>query len=316
IVFGIMVAFLSNYLIGDGSSWRLMLGVEVLPAILFVVLILGVPNSPRWLLVRRNDEGGALKVLEKINPSTAVRNLEAIKGGLSNESSSSLKRFFSGRYRLPILLAFLLALFNQISGINAVIYYAPRIFGMAGLEESASLLASVGIGAVNLAFTIAGMLLIDRAGRRSLILIGSIGYIISLGAVAYAFYTGITGVFVHIFLFLFISSHAIGQGAVIWVFISEIFPNEVRAWGNSFGSGTHWVFAALIAGIFPPVATALGPAAVFTFFAICMVGQLLFVLFMMPETKGIPLEQLQARLQARRGTGSVLETPVKKEPSI
>lgn len=296
IVLGIMMAFLSNYVIGAGSSWRLMLGIEAIPAVVFVFMILGVPSSPRWLILKRKDEEAALKVLRQIDPQSAEEQLVEIKRSSKDITSGSIKDFFSGRYRLPILLAFLLALFNQFSGINAVLYYAPRIFGMAGMEESASLLASVGIGAVNLAFTVAGMLLIDRFGRRSLMLIGSIGYIIALGAVAYGFYAGISGWFVPIFLFLFIASHAVGQGAVIWVFISEIFPNEVRAFGNSFGCGTHWVFAALITAVFPPLAAALGPTAIFTFFALCMVGQLLFVLLMMPETKGVSLEDLQAKL--------------------
>ncbi|MEL6277156.1 MAG: sugar porter family MFS transporter, partial [Bacteroidota bacterium] len=172
IVLGIMVAFLSNYLIGDGSAWRLMLGVEIIPAILFVVMIMWVPNSPRWLVVKKGDTGRALEVLRAINPNTAEQELESISGSSAVEPTGTLRNFFSGRYRIPILLAFLLALFNQVSGINAVIYYAPRIFGMAGLQESASLLASVGIGAVNLLFTITGMLLIDRFGRKTLMFIG------------------------------------------------------------------------------------------------------------------------------------------------
>lgn len=294
IVLGIMVAFLSNYLIGDGTAWRLMLGIEIVPAIIFLLLLFTVPNSPRWLVVKRNDHAGALKVLQTIDPSTAEESLAAITSSHSSGPTVSIKEFFNGKYGKPITLAFLLALFNQLSGINAVIYYAPRIFGMTGLGEDSSLLASVGVGAVNLVFTMAGMLLIDFFGRKKLMLIGSIGYIISLGAVAYAFYTeSFAGVMVPIWIFVFIASHAIGQGAVIWVFISEIFPNDVRAYGNSFGCGTHWVFAAIIAGTFPAVAASLGPAVVFGMFTFFMVLQLLFVLFMMPETKGVALEDIK-----------------------
>lgn len=294
IVLGIMVAFLSNYLIGDGTAWRLMLGIEIVPAVIFLLLLFTVPNSPRWLVVKRNDRAGALKVLQLIDPSTAQTNLAAIIAGNATGPKASLKQFFGGKYGKAITLAFLFALFNQISGINAVIYYAPRIFGMTGLGEDSALLASVGVGAVNLVFTMLGMLLIDQVGRKLLMLIGSIGYIISLSAVAYSFYTeSFAGIMVPIWLFVFIASHAVGQGAVIWVFISEIFPNEVRAYGNSLGSGTHWVFAAVIAGTFPAIAASFGPAVVFGLFAFFMVLQLLFVLFMMPETKGIALEDIE-----------------------
>ena len=190
------------------------------------------------------------------------------------------------------------AFFNQVSGINAVIYYAPRIFEDAGMAADSALLSSVGIGVVNLVFTMLGLALIDRMGRRFLMYIGSFGYIISLSLVSWAFFTGAAAgsPMVPVLLFAFIAAHAIGQGAVIWVFISEIFPNQVRSWGNSLGSSTHWVFAALIAGNFPWFAGKFGQAACFAIFAGMMVFQLLFVWKMMPETKGVSLEELEKRL--------------------
>lgn len=298
IVLGIMVAYLSNWFIAGSAfdSWRVMLGVETLPALAFVLMVLGVPRSPRWLVVKRGAEAEALAVLEKINPAVAEEQLRLIKKSHHESTGRGFKEFLSGRYNLPILLAFLFAFFNQVSGINAVIYYAPRIFGAAGLAESASLLASAGIGAINLVFTLIGMALIDSFGRRKLMYVGSFGYIISLSAVAYAFYAGLSGIVVPIWLFVFIASHAIGQGAVIWVFISEIFPNDVRSYGNALGSTTHWVFAALIAGTFPYLNSVLAPYIIFGIFAGMMVLQLLFVIFLMPETKGVSLENLQEQL--------------------
>ncbi|MEM7550818.1 MAG: sugar porter family MFS transporter [Bacteroidota bacterium] len=296
IVLGILIAYFSNYLIGGGAgdNWRWMLGVEVFPAIAFVILIRLVPRSPRWLIVKRGLKEEARSVLEKINKDTAEENLKTILN-INPSQKSGFSEFISGRYKYPILLAFLLAFFNQMSGINAVIYYAPRIFSSAGMAESSALLSSVGIGVVNLVFTMLGMFLIDKMGRKFLMYVGSFGYIISLGLVAYAFYS--QAYFwvdkIVIFLFVFIASHAIGQGAVIWVFITEIFPNQVRSFGNSLGCGTHWVFAALIAGTFPLVAEYLGPGSTFLIFTVMMVFQLLFVAFMMPETKGKSLEELE-----------------------
>jgi MFS family permease len=187
-------------------------------------------------------------------------------------------------------------MFNQLSGINAFLYYAPRIFEEAGLGESTALLSSIGVGLTNLIFTLLGVFLIDKLGRKTLMYFGSIGYIISLTLVACAFFFGWTGMAVPIFLFMFIASHAIGQGAVIWVFISEIFPNHLRASGQSFGSSTHWFLAALIPALIPTLFSTIGAGIVFLFFAIMIVFQLLFVIFMMPETKGISLEELSKKL--------------------
>lgn len=301
IVLGILIAYLSNWLIGtaDESAWRWMLGVVAFPSLLFVVLILLVPESPRWLIVKKGQLDEARRTLTIINPATVEAEILAIQAGQdTSEGSSDLKAFFSGKYRVPILLAFLIAFFNQVSGINAVIYYAPRIFEDAGMATSSALLSSVGIGVVNLIFTMLGLALIDRMGRRFLMYVGSVGYIISLSLVSWAFYTGAAkdGLMVPVLLFAFIAAHAIGQGAVIWVFISEIFPNQVRSWGNSLGSSTHWVFAALIAGNFPWFAGKFGQAPSFALFSGMMVLQLLFVWKMMPETKSVSLEDIEKQL--------------------
>ncbi len=301
IVLGILIAYLSNWLIGtDGpSDWRWMLGVVAFPSLLFVILLPYVPESPRWLVVKRGKTLEALDILKQINPATAESSLKEIVESQHGEvRESGLKEFLNGRYRTPIILAFLIAFFNQVSGINAVIYYAPRIFEDAGMAASSALLSSVGIGVVNLVFTMLGLAMIDRMGRKFLMYIGSIGYIISLSLVAWLFHSGnATGsMLVPGLLFFFIAAHAIGQGAVIWVFISEIFPNNVRSWGNSLGSSTHWVFAAIIAGNFPWFAGKFGQAPSFAFFAVMMVLQFLWVWRMMPETKGISLEDLEKQM--------------------
>lgn len=300
IVFGILVAFFSNYLIGQAMSsdvsWRWMLGVEGIPAAIYTIMVLGVPNSPRWLIMKKNDETGAGELLKKLNPIGDIKvELQAIKDSLTQKLESS-ESFFSKKYKVPIMLAFLLAFFNQLSGINFVLYYAPRIFETAGIAADSTLGASIPIGVVNLVFTLLGMYLIDRVGRKTLMLYGSIGYILTLLAVSWAFFTGAEGFYVVLFVSAFIGSHAIGQGAVIWVFISEIFPNSVRDYGMSLGSGTHWVFAALITVVTLPVLNIFSGGVLFAFFAFMMVLQLLFVLFMMPETKGVPLEELQKKL--------------------
>ena len=251
------------------------------------------------LILKKGNTAEALATLRIINPDTADQSLAEIEASRHAQSESTgWASFISGRYKLPILLAFLFAFFNQVSGINAVIYYAPRIFEDAGLAKSSALLSSVGIGVINLIFTMLGLVWIDKFGRRFLMYIGSIGYIISLAAVAWAFYSGAAkgSMLVPILLFIFIASHAIGQGAVIWVFISEIFPNRVRSYGNSLGSGTHWVFAAIIASTFPLLAGRFGQAPIFAVFAIMMVFQLIFVWKMMPETKGVSLEDLEKRM--------------------
>ncbi|MCD4768747.1 MAG: sugar porter family MFS transporter [Bacteroidales bacterium] len=299
IVLGILIAFLSNYLLRNvgENAWRLMIGVEIIPALFYTILVFGVPQSPRWLICKlRNSE--AKKVLELINPGEDIEKLmlEIIS---DNDVDRSSENIFIKKYRFPLILAFFIAFFNQLSGINAFLYYAPRIFGEAGLGESTALLSSIGIGITNMAFTLIGLSLIDKYGRKTLMYIGSVGYIISLSLVATAFFIGWEGMAVPIFLFLFIASHAIGQGTVIWVFISEIFPNHLRASGQSFGSSTHWVLAAIIPSLVPLLFSTVGAGVVFMFFAIMMVLQLLFVIFIMPETKGLSLEILSKKLTGR-----------------
>jgi sugar porter (SP) family MFS transporter len=300
LVLGIMLAYFSNWMIGAGAgdAWRWMLGVEAFPALLFTILVLLIPESPRWLVLNKGDDKEALRILSVIEPLQAQKSLEEIKLNTFRKHETGLKEFFSGRYNLPIMLAFLFAFFNQVSGINAIIYYAPRIFESSGMAADSALLSSVGIGVVNLVFTLAGLAMIDRMGRRFLMYIGSFGYIVSLTLVAIVFATDIGRgtALLPVLIFVFIAAHAIGQGAVIWVFISEIFPNKVRSWGNSWGSGTHWVFAALIAGSFPYFAGRIGQAPIFGFFAFMMVLQLLFVWKMMPETKGASLEEIEKQM--------------------
>lgn len=299
IVFGILMAFLFNYFLnGLGeNSWRWMMGVQTIPAVLYTLMVLTIPESPRWLVSKyRNEE--AKVILEVINPGVDVDKM-LVDITANDDQADKSETIFIKKYRFPLILAFLIALFNQLSGINAFLYYAPRIFQEAGLGESTALLSSIGIGITNLVFTLIGVALIDRLGRKTLMYIGSIGYIISLSLVAAAFFYNWQGIAVPAFLFLFIASHAIGQGAVIWVFISEIFPNHLRASGQSFGSSTHWVFAAIIPSLVPVLFTTIGAGVVFLFFAAMMVLQLLFVHFMMPETKGVSLEVLSENLTVR-----------------
>jgi len=290
IVFGILIAFLSNYLLSEFFSlnWRWMLGIELIPAAVFLMLVVRVPESPRWILLRKNDEEECKKILDIIDPKVTSETIASIK----NSQAVLMDRLFSRAYTTPILLAFFIALFNQLSGINFIIYFAPRVFSLAGLSDSTALLSTAGVGLVNLLFTLLGMMLIDNFGRRVLMKIGSLGYIISLSAIASAFYQDASGVIVVFFVFLFIASHAIGQGAVIWVFFAEIFPNNVRTKGQSLGSGTHWVLAAIIALVMPYFLSRFEPYAIFVFFAMMMVLQLIFVVFFMPETRKRTLEAL------------------------
>ena len=306
IVLGILMAFISNWAVGGSfgeASWRWMLGLEGIPALLYLIMVFGIPNSPRWLAVYKKDHQALKECLNLLDPSGEgsyiLTEIEKHVGSMGSSGPvSSSDSLFSGQYNFSILLAFLVAFFNQMSGINFVIYYAPRIFESAGLASNTALLSSVGIGLVNLVFTMLGIYLIDRVGRKQLMLCGSIGYIVTLAVVSWAFFTGVGGAIVVFFLFGFIASHAIGQGAVIWVFISEIFPNHVRASGQSFGTGVHWVFAALITLFTLFFMELLGdnPAQLFACFAGIMVLQLLFVLRIMPETKGKTLEELESEL--------------------
>jgi MFS transporter, SP family, arabinose:H+ symporter len=296
IVFGILIAFVSNALLsGVGeNAWRWMLGVAAFPSLLYACLCLAIPESPRWLLTRKGDRRRGLQVLHQIQPLASEAEIEAEANEVAAASAQSADhdRFWTAKLRKPILLAILIAFFNQLSGINAVLYFAPRIFELTGLAAKAALLQSVGIGITNLIFTFVGLWLIDRAGRRTLLYIGSIGYISSLGLTAWAFFTQHYAI-VPACIFAFIASHAVGQGAVIWVFISEIFPNRQRAEGQALGSFTHWIFAAALTTFFPKMVSAFPPGYVFAFFSAMMVLQLIWVKTMVPETKGVPLEEIQ-----------------------
>ena len=299
IVLGIVIAFASNALLArvGPDAWRWMLGVAAAPSLVYTLMCLGLPESPRWLLTRKGDRPAALRVLSQV-----MRGADPVQLGAAADAivAASVEQtthggFWTWRLRVPIVLAFLVAFFNQLSGINAILYFAPRIFAMTGLAPQAALLQSVGIGVTNLVFTFVGLWLIDRLGRRTLLIIGSIGYLLSLGACSWAFFTHHEAI-VPVCIFAFIAAHAIGQGTVIWVLISEIFPNRYRAAGQSLGSATHWVFAALLTTVFPLMVSAFHPGAIFLFFFSMMALQLVWVLTMVRETKGVPLEEIQRRL--------------------
>ncbi len=384
IVFGILVAFLSNALFGmiGDNGWRWMLGVEAVPALIYTILCFTLPESPRWLISARGDRQAGLAVLRQLQPTTSEAELETLAddiAGLSDEAAASTaltkaSGFWSRRLATPIMLAFLVAFFNQLSGINAILYFAPRIFEWTGLSSQAALLQSVGIGVVNLIFTFLGLYLIDRLGRKTLLLIGSLGYIASLGICSLVFFAnaaefrvaaqatqlaslaqrvtegqadavalqpaiielnqslaaadysgrrseigeeveasllieaakriasdgsaaaGSGALLVLLCIFAFIAAHAVGQGAVIWVLISEVFPNVYRATGQALGSFTHWIFAASLTLAFPVMVQAMPPGAIFGFFCFMMVLQLIWVITMVPETKGVQLEELQKQL--------------------
>jgi MFS transporter, SP family, arabinose:H+ symporter len=301
IVFGIIIAFASNAIIarcGGDVAWRWMLGIAAIPSVIYTAMCFGLPESPRWLIGRKADRATGLKVLQLIEPDSSHSQLQARADELAaavQTDSNFVSGFWTRRMRVPILLAFLIAFFNQLSGINAVLYFAPRIFELTGLGEKAALLQTVGIGITNLIFTFIGLWLIDRLGRRTLLFIGSFGYIISLSLTAWAFFTQHYAI-VPTCIFAFIAAHAVGQGAVIWVYISEIFPNRHRAAGQSLGCGTHWVFAALLTTFFPQMVQSFALGYVFGFFAFMMVLQLLWVSTMVVETKGVSLENIQDKL--------------------
>jgi SP family xylose:H+ symportor-like MFS transporter len=307
IVLGILLAFFSNYIITclklGAVDWRWMFGVEAFPAAAFFFLLFANPDSPRWLVARKRiDE--ARVVLERLgeDKDSVAAEMKAIQASLDIEHHSLQEPFFCKKYAKPIMLAVMIAIFNQLSGINAILYYAPGIFRMAGAAAESAMLQSVIIGFTNLVFTMAALAIIDHFGRKRLMLVGSIGYIVSLAGASIAFFTYGTeftpagGKAVLLALIVFIASHAFGQGAVIWVFISEIFPNRVRARGQALGSFTHWFMAAGVSWTFKPIAGSLGGGPVFAVYAVMMVLQLLWVIFYMPETKGVPLEEIQREL--------------------
>ena len=298
IVFGILIAFVSNALLaGIGeNAWRWMLGVAAFPSLLYALFCFAIPESPRWLLSRKGDREAGMQVLQRIQPNASESVIAAEADKIMVVSTARVSgRFWTRQLRKPITLAILIAFFNQLSGINAILYFAPRIFELTGLGAKAALLQSIGIGLTNLVFTFIGLWLIDRLGRRTLLYIGSFGYIASLSLVTLGFFKEHYSI-IPTCIFAFIAAHAIGQGAVIWVFISEIFPNRHRAEGQSLGSFTHWAFAALLTTFFPKMVSALPPGYVFSFFMGMMCLQLMWVKMMVPETKNVPLEELQKEL--------------------
>lgn len=300
VVFGIVISYFSNYLIGQQGeeSWRLMLGIQAVPATIFFVLLRFVPESPRWVLIKKGNAAEAKRILDMVDPENSERIIQSIQSTSANiHSNYPSEKIFSARYKTPVMLAVLFAVFNQVSGINAIIYYSPRIFEMTGLGTSSSLLSTVGIGIINFLFTLLAMNFIDRIGRRTLMLIGSFGLILTLGLVSWSFYgQNFNGIEVPVFLFIYIAFFAFSQGAVIGVFISEIFPTSVRAKGQTLGSTTHWLMAAIIAFSFPWLAEKAGGGNTFLFFSIMMIVQLVFVWKVMPETKGKSLEQIEKTL--------------------
>lgn len=294
IVFGILIAYLSNYGLADMGemAWRWMLGVEAIPALIFLFAVLFVPKSPRWLIVKQGKVDEARDILLSIRDHRLV---EAEINSILNSSVGKEKRqsLWNTKYKTQILLVVCFAFFNQLSGINAIIYYAPRIFEMAEMGKSGSLISTIGIGVVNFCFTLMALAFIDRFGRRFLMLVGSVGLIITLGLISWSFHIRDFGS-ISIYFFIYIAFFAFSQGAVIWVFISEIFPNQVRAAGQALGSFTHWILAAAVALIFPYITRQIGPSNTFLIFTSMMILQLLFVWKAMPETKGKSLEEIEA----------------------
>lgn len=300
IVAGILVAFASNWALGGvgDNDWRLMLGVVAIPSFAYLFASLFIPESPRWLATQGRREE-ALAVLGAIDPANAGATLAQIETEAAEEARAiDWRTFFDGHLKRPIALAFTIAMFNQLSGINAIIYFAPRIFELSGAGGSTALLATVGIGAINMLFTFIGVMLIDRAGRKALMYLGSVGYIVSLGMTAWGFASGQFALVLP-FILAFIAAHAIGQGAVIWVYISEIFPSNARAKGQSLGAGTHWVFAAALTLVMPAILASVAPAIIFSVFAALMVLQLIWVRFAMIETRGRTLEDVASEMSAR-----------------
>ena len=297
IVVGIVIAYLTNYLFTRlqlPDAWRWMLGVMVVPSVIFWLLLFGIPESPRWLILN-NQESAAIPILQRLGEANINAAVTAIRESVQAHQESLFQR----RYAKPIVYAMLLAMFNQLSGINAILYYAPRIFELAGFSKSQSFIQPIFVGVANLFFTLLAMTVIDKFGRKTLLIIGSLGTMLFLGLTAWVFHGKIDE---HnnllIYLIGFIAFFAFSQGAVIWVFISEIFPNAVRSQGGSLGSSTHWIMAAIIAWVFPIIVqgSAQGGFYCFVFFTIMMFLQLIFIWRALPETKGRTLEEIQKDL--------------------
>lgn len=298
IVIGILVAYLSNYVIATfhlgAAEWRWEFGVAAVPSLIFLVMLFGIPRSSRWLVTTgRHDE--ALEVLRGMGSPNSEEELREIQDSLRMDAGSTHEPLFQRKYRLPLFLAISIGLFNQLSGINAVLYYGPRIFEDAGFSKSSGLLQTMLIGVSNLLATFLGMALIDKLGRRTLLLIGAVGTAVCLGGVANVFFTNRhLGALIWL-LVIYIAFFAVSQGAVIWVYLAEVFPSRVRSKGQSLGSTSHWLMNAIIAQVFPLLAARSGGTP-FAFFSAMMVLQFAVVFFVYPETKGITLEQMQQKL--------------------
>lgn len=309
IVLAILVSYASNAIIRaiapHDTAWRWMLGIMAVPSIIFLLLLFTVPETPRWLMAQgREEQAKAISLKLCSSQEESDQEPADIKQQIQRdlEQSKTKVKFFSKRYRKVILMTIAIAAFNQLSGINAILYYAPMVMQETGAGENASYLMSIAVGFMNLVATMTALTVIDKLGRRTLMLVGSIGYLVSLGFLTFVMFrfeghfTSGSSVLVLIGILVFIAAHAFGQGSVIWVFISEIFPNKVRGAGQSVGSTTHWTFAAITSGVFPSVIAFLGGGWSFLIFFLCMCGQLLWVLKVMPETKGIPLEEMSKKL--------------------
>lgn len=300
VVTGILLAFVSNYFLFGISedSWRWMLGVQAVPAVIYFIMVFFVPESPRWLIKNKRSTE-AQRVLAEIGEPDVVQAAARIEESLYTEVGTKKETLFNGHYNKPIFYAIALAMFNQLSGINAIMYYAPRIFEMTGLAKDTALLQAISIGVTNMVFTLLAISMIDKYGRKTLLIIGSIGMVISLGLVAWSFYTkDFGGYAVMLYLVAFIAFFAFSQGAVIWVFLSEIFPNKVRSQGQTLGSFTHWIMAVIVSWIFPVIAesTENGGFYSFLFFASMMLLHGIFAWRLLPETKGKSLEGIQREI--------------------
>lgn len=312
IVLGILLAYLSNTIVRSAvndpvTDWRWMFGVMAVPSVIFLLMLFTVPETPRWLMANGQEEAGR-ESIGKLTTSKeeADFQIQEIDASLAAAENAPKVPFFTRGHMKVILLAFTIAMFNQMSGINAILYYAPVVMVKAGASTDAAFQMSIAVGFMNLVATMTALTVIDKIGRRKLMIIGSIGYVISLGflsglmfyyeQVLRGAFDSTSSMLVLVGLLVFIAAHAFGQGSVIWVFISEIFPNRIRGRGQSFGSLTHWVFAWATSAAFPGVIAGLGGGVAFAIFAIFMVGQLAWVLKVMPETKGVPLEEMEAKL--------------------
>ena len=301
IVFGILVAYFSNYVVGTfnlgPTEWRWKIGVSAVPAVLFLLMLFRIPRSPRWL-VDKGYVGEAESVLQRISGDAWGPELAEIAASLASDREAGSQPLFSRRYRIPVMLAITLALFNQFSGINPILYYLNDIFAKAGFNKVSGDLQAVAIGATNLIFTLVAMSIIDKVGRKKLLLVGSVGTFVCLATISALFYTGLHQNLLIFPLIGFVAFFGVSQGSVIWVYLSEIFPTSVRGKGQSLGSSTHWLADASLSTFFPVIAqySAAGP---FIFFCAMMALQFFVVLRFFPETKGYTLEELQQRLETK-----------------